>query len=382
MKIALAHKRLDLTGGTERDFYRTAEGLRDLGHEIHIFCGEFGVPPPEGIRAHRVPCWPLGRTARLLSFAFAGPKAVRVENCQIIVGFGRMIRQDILRSGGGTHKLFLQRMESGPRRRLWQKISLYHRSVLAVERLQFQPANYRKILAVSREVKRDIISSYGVPEEKISVIYNGVDHGRFHPRSREQARESLRGEWGIPKEASVVVFVGSGFKRKGLGRLIRAWRYPLLAGAYLLVVGEDAQRSRWAVWAKSQAPGKIIFTGRQNDVERYYGAADLLALPAFQEAFGNVVLEALASGLPVLLSPEVGAAEILEDDLKNGVLASPDDPAEIAGRIHSLIDPARRQILSEQARNLAVKYSWQNHFRALENHLVAVIEESRRENLT
>ncbi len=380
VKIALTHKRLDLKGGTERDLYRTAEGLRDLGHEVHLFCGEFGVPPPQGTRAHRVPCLALGRTARLLSFALAGPRVVRTQGCHVVVGFGRMVRQDILRSGGGTHKLFLQKMEhDGKRvRRLWHRFSLYHRSVLAVERRQFQPSNYRKILAVSSEVKRDIMATYNVPDEKISVIYNGVDHNRFHPRHRNSARERIRGQWKIPREAPLVLFVGNGFERKGLDRLVKIWGAPQLANAYLLVVGEDAQKGRYASWARSQAAGRILFAGRQNDIESYYGAADLLALPALQEAFGNVVLEALASGLPVLVSDVVGAAEVLEGELKQGVLRSPDNAEEFATRILLLSDPARHPILSEKARRLGERYSWKNHFRELESYLLEVVEEAQR----
>src|SRR5712692_1405146 len=121
MRIALAHKRLDLKGGTERDFCRTAEGLRDLGHEVHLFCAEFAMPAPEGTRAHKVPYLALGRTARLLSFAFLGPRVIRPHQCDVVVSFGRMARQDILRSGGGSHRVFLQKMMrgEGALRRFW-----------------------------------------------------------------------------------------------------------------------------------------------------------------------------------------------------------------------------------------------------------------------
>ncbi|MEE8076409.1 MAG: glycosyltransferase family 4 protein, partial [Candidatus Binatia bacterium] len=164
MKIALAHKRLDLGGGTERDFYLTAEGLRDLGHEVHLFCGEFRVPPPLATHVHRVPYFHFGRTAQLLSFAFLGPKAILPHGCDVLVSFGRMVSQDVLRSGGGSHRVFLEKMREGEGvlRRLWHRFSLYHRSVLAVEALQFRPQSYRKILAVSQEVKREIIRTYGV----------------------------------------------------------------------------------------------------------------------------------------------------------------------------------------------------------------------------
>ncbi len=381
MKIALAHKRLDLLGGTERDFYRTAEGLRDLGHDVHLFCADFAVSPPEGTRGHKIPSLALGRAARLLSFAFFAPRAILPHRCDLIVGFGRMVQQDILRSGGGSHRVFLEKMAQGEGilRRFWHRVSVYHRSVLAVERLQYRPGNFRTILAVSREVKRELMMTYHVPERKIVVLYNGVDHERFHPRNRGRSRERVRAQWGIPPEAPVVLFVGSGFKRKGLDRLIAIWKSPALVGIYLLVVGGDAQWKHYSSWAKSQAEGRIVFAGRQSEVEDYYGAADLLVLPAFQEAFGNVILEALASGLPVVTTRAVGAAEILAGELEAGILADADQPSEIEAKILWMLNPKRWPSLSEQARKLGERYSWKNHFQELEGCLLEAVAESRRE---
>jgi len=380
MKVALAHKKLDLAGGTERDFYRTTEGLRDLGHDVHLFCAEFGVSPPEGVQAHRVPLLPVGRTARVLSFAFLAPKIIQSYRCDVVVGFGRMVQQDILRSGGGSHRVFLQKMAEGEGalRRVWHKVSLYHRSVLAIERLQYRPQGYKKILAVSSEVRREIIDTYHVPADKIVVIYNGVDQERFHPRNRDGARGSIRKQWGIPPEAPLVLFVGSGFKRKGLDRLLRVWGSPRLAGFYLLVAGEDGQRGRYRSWAEREAQGRVVFAGRQDAIEGFYGTADLLALPARQEAFGNVVLEALASGLPVLVTGAVGAAEILEGELRDGILAWPDERSEMEAKILWMLEPGRREFLSGLARRLGERYSWKNHFRDFESCLLEVAEQVRR----
>ncbi|HET8563692.1 MAG TPA: glycosyltransferase family 4 protein [Candidatus Binatia bacterium] len=373
MRIALAHKQLNRSGGTERDLYRTAEGLRDLGHEIHLFCGEYGVKPPPGTIAHRVPLAPFGRTARLWSFAALAPRIIRRYKCDVIVSFGRMIYQDVLRSGGGSHKLFLEKMghENGVWRRLWQRASIYHQSLLAMEKRQFQAGHYKTILAVSDNVKRELISTYSVPQDKIAVIYNGVDQQRFHPSLRQKFRDSVRRQWGIPLDAAVVLFVGSGFRRKGLDRLFKVWSSPRLKGAYLLVVGDDAQRRRYRVWA--EADGRVVFAGRQEDVERYYGAADLVALPAVQEAFGNVVLEALACGLPVLVSKAVGASEVLRGALADGILGRPEDSAELEAKLLSMLDQSRRPSCSEEARKLAEEYSWKNHFRKLETHLQGVV---------
>src|SRR2546426_4697885 len=95
MRIALCHKRLDERGGTERDFHLTAKGLRDLGHEIHLFCSEFAIEPPSGTFAHKVPVLPFGRTAELWSFALHAPKIVQKFNCDVVVSFGRMMAQDV-----------------------------------------------------------------------------------------------------------------------------------------------------------------------------------------------------------------------------------------------------------------------------------------------
>lgn len=377
MKIALVHKRLDLSGGTERDLFQTAVGLRNLGHEVHLFCSEFAVDPPKGVLAHRVPILPLGRTFRLWSFAWFAPRVIRnAASCDVVVSFGRLLHQDVLRSGGGTHRGFLERLgsEGGRLRRLWQLLSVYHRSLLALERRQFGDAGCQTIIAVSAEVKRDIMAHYEVAPDEIHILYNGVDIDRFHPDRRGQARDRVRNYWKIPFDAPVVLFVGSGFRRKGLDRLLSVWKSPALQRVFLLVVGADARLNHYRARAAVIAPGRIIFTGRQDDVENYYAAADLVALPALQEAFGNVVLEALASGLPVLVSPVVGAAEVLHGPLTLGVIERADDPTELRNKLLLLLEKSTDPSWSEAARRLGEEHSWKNHFATLE----AVLRQSCR----
>jgi UDP-glucose:(heptosyl)LPS alpha-1,3-glucosyltransferase len=374
LKIALVHKRLDLKGGTERDLYLTAEGLRDLGHEVHLFCSEFAVQVPPGVAAHRVPVMPFGRTARLWSFALTGSRTAGSAQCDVVVGFGRILKQDVLRCGGGSHRRFLEQIgiEGGWRRRTWQKLSIYHRSVLALERRQYSVDGFKEIIAVSKKVKDDLMRSYSIPEHRIKVIYNGVDQVRFNPHRPEKARVAVRDRWGIPQAASVVLFVGSGFQRKGLDRLLSIWGSPRLKKTWLLVVGDDAGLTRYRKLAKTVGQGRIVFTGRQTEVESYYAAADLVALPAVQEAFGNVILEALASGLPVLVSREVGAAEVLSGSLLEGVVDKPEDQAELEAKLLALLEHAADPEIIRAATLIADRFSWQSHFRELEDLLVKV----------
>lgn len=374
MKIALVHKRLDLKGGTERDLYLTAEGLRDLGHEVHLFCSEFAVQVPAGVAAHRVPVIPFGRTARLWSFALSGSRIAASAQCDVIVGFGRILKQDVLRCGGGSHRGFLEQIgtEGGWRRRTWQKMSIYHRSVLALERRQYDAAGFKEIIAVSGRVKEDLMRSYSIPEHRIKVIYNGVDPVRFRQDRTEKARVAVRDRWGIPRAAAVVLFIGSGFQRKGLDRLLSIWQSPRLKKTWLLVVGDDAGMTGYKRLAKTVGQGRVVFTGRQTDVESYYAAVDLIALPAVQEAFGNVVLEALSSGLPVLVSRQVGAAEVLSGALLQGVVDKPEDPVELEGKLVALLEHAADPELIRAATMVAARFSWQNHFWELEKLLAKV----------
>jgi UDP-glucose:(heptosyl)LPS alpha-1,3-glucosyltransferase len=374
VKIALIHKRLDLKGGTERDLFLTAQGLCGLGHEVHLLCSEFAIAPPSDVAAHPVRTVPLGRTAEMWSAALATRSELQAGGYDAVVSFGRFLAADVVRCGGGTHRGFLQRMgrAGGKARRLWQNFSIYHRSVLAIEQRQFESPRLKKIIAVSNAVKRDVLANYPVAEDKIAVLYNGVDARRFHPGRSCEERRRVRERWKIPANAPLVLFVGSGFRRKGLDRLLPLWRSPKLADCYLLVVGADARMAQYRARAEALAPGRVVFADRQEDVENYYAAADLVALVSLQEAFGNVVLEALAAGLPVLVSCEVGAAEILVGDLSDGVVEDPDDRSELERKLLRLLEHPSDAALACQARQIAEAYSWDEHFRKFERILLDI----------
>jgi UDP-glucose:(heptosyl)LPS alpha-1,3-glucosyltransferase len=382
LKIALVHKRLDLRGGTERVFYRTALGLRDRGHEVHLFFRKFCTAPPTGVLAHRLPglSWP--RTARLLSVGVFAPWIIRQYDCDVVMSFDRLLKQDLFRSGGGPHKVFIEKMKQhgGWSKRLWYGLSPYHRLALAIERRQVSSSGSRCIVAACQQIKREMIEAYGIDEKKIVVILNGVDHERFHPRRRHDSGQRVRRELGIEKDGRVVLFVGTGFRRKGLDRLLRLWQEPSLRNTYLLVVGNDSRLSSYqAVWERNPY---VIFTGAKVNIEMYYAAADLLVLPSVQEAFGNVVLEGLAAGLPVITVPGVGALDKVEGDLRAGILENPDDPAELKLKISCLLDPVRWLSLSQQARRVAEQYSWNAYVEKLEATLFSLSAKFEPQTLT
>jgi UDP-glucose:(heptosyl)LPS alpha-1,3-glucosyltransferase len=376
MKIALAHKRLELRGGTERVLYHTAEGLRDRGHEVHLFCQQFRIPPPSGVFGHRVPglSWP--RTARLLTFGLLAPRVIARHDCDVVLSFDRIVKQDVFRSGEGPHKILLEKIKrrGGIWKELWYGMNPYHRLTLFIEKHQINSRGSSKIIAVCEQTKRQIIDTYGIPDEKVIVIHNGVDQERFHPSRRVKGSKRIRDGLGIPSDSALVLFVGTGFRGKGLDRLLHLWGRSELPRTYLVIVGNDARLSYYRKqWSREK---DVIFVGAQTNVEDYYTAADLLVLPSIQEAFGNVVLEALASGLPVITVPGVGAMDRVEGDLKNGILTNPDDPHELKQKILRLLDPARWPLLSQQARQAAEKYTWRAYIDNVERSLYECCRQS------
>jgi UDP-glucose:(heptosyl)LPS alpha-1,3-glucosyltransferase len=370
MKIALAHKRLELRGGTERVLYRTAEGLRDRGHEVHLFCQQFRIPPPPGVWSHHVPGLARPRSVRALTFAFFAPRVIARHDCDVVMSFDRILRQDIFRSGGGPRKLLLEKLKkhSGILKRLWYSISLYHHVVVGIESLQVRGNKSGKIIAVCDQSKREFTDVYGVAEDQVVVVHNGVDCDRFDPHRRLHEGKALRAELDIPGDAPVVLFVGTGFRRKGLDRVLNLWCRHELPGVYLLIVGNDAKLQNYRRQWKRQK--EVIFAGPQDKVENYYACADLLVLPAIQEAFGNVVLEALASGLPVVTVAGVGAMDRVNGALSDGILSNPDDPLELKAKILQMLNRGRWSLLAQEARQTAERFTWDSYLDRLEQMLV------------
>jgi UDP-glucose:(heptosyl)LPS alpha-1,3-glucosyltransferase len=154
------------------------------------------------------------------------------------------------------------------------------------------------------------------------------------------------------------------------------WNSPSLGQAFLLVVGTDARFDRYQARAAVIAPERIIFAGRQEAVENYYAAADVVVLPSLQEAFGNVVLEALAAGLPVMVSRDVGAAEILRGSLAQGIVDLNKGSQGVETKLLWLLEQSKNLCWMQQARSLAEEYSWANHFHRLEALLLESCQSS------
>jgi len=361
MRIALITRRFDpVGGGTERDLVVTAEWLRASGHDVTIFAEDVRGGKSEW-KIRRVVGFAPGRALSLLRFAYAAAPAARRDGAELLLSFARVIGADVLRSGGSAHISYLRSA------RKWRSaatvalmgIRPYHRVQMLVERRGFASSALKKVIAVSNLVKDEIVREFAVDPLKIVTLYNGVDLKRFRPAISDDDRNSVRAQFNIPRDVPLVIFVGNGFARKGLPFLLEAW--PLLKlRAHLLVVGNDRDiRGYRGRAAELRIDRQVVFAGAQPDAVPLMHAADAFALPSLFEPFGNVIVEAMASGLPVMSSVFCGASEVLPASMHPFCVEDPTNAGEIALRLETLLDAA--PALREEARAAAEQFTWERY---------------------
>jgi UDP-glucose:(heptosyl)LPS alpha-1,3-glucosyltransferase len=185
-------------------------------------------------------------------------------------------------------------------------------------------------------VADEIWRFYGVDRNRLHVIYNGVDTAVFHPGLAGEFRVPTRARAGIPEGAPLLLFVGSGFERKGVPQLLRAFAKARNQATRLVIVGADRKlKAMQALAAKLGLEQRVHFTGPLKDVRPWYGAADGFVLPTLYDPCPNAALEAFASGLPVVTSTTCGAQEWVRDG-ENGWVVDAVDEAGLALRLDDL----------------------------------------------
>jgi UDP-glucose:(heptosyl)LPS alpha-1,3-glucosyltransferase len=363
MRVALITRRFDPSGGgTERDLTVTAQYLREAGYQVVIYADEVRAEASSWA-VHAVPTHAPGRALRLWRFANAASAQARRDGADLVVSFARAIGADVMRSGGGAHISYVRAAARwrGPLagRAMW--LSAYHRAQMAIERQAFRSSMLKRTVAVSNLVRDDLVREFALDPQQVVTIYNGVDLERFRPASDDSARATIRPRMGVTGSAPMVVFAGNGFARKGLEFLIRAW--PRLAReAWLVVVGEDRAMLKFRRLShRLGVAGRVVFAGRRRDISEIFSAADVFALPSLFEPFGNVVMEAMASGLPPLTSACAGVSELMPEPMQRFVVNDPTNPREIAAKLDELIE--RRAEFRETVRAGAERCTWDEYGR-------------------
>ena len=361
MNIALIRQRYNPYGGAERFVERAMTALAARDVELTLLARDWSgmKGPGAGDGRHLIRCDPfyIGRVWRDWSFARAVCAAVKSQRFDLVQSHERISCCDVYRAGDGVHRQWLanRKRAAGVLQRIALTLNPYHWYTLAAEKRLFQSPRLRAVICNSNMVKEEVRRHFRLAEDKLHVIYNGVDLAAFHPQLRQIWRERKREELGIADAAMVYLFVGSGFRRKGLPQLLRA-----LSGvrdAHLVVVGADKELPRLRRAAEqAKLSARVHFAGGQEDVKPWYGMADCFVLPSLYDPFPNAAMEAMACGLPLITTVQCGAAEFVESGVEGYICRDALDVVELARCLNLAAAPGEALRMGAAARRKVEPY--------------------------
>jgi UDP-glucose:(heptosyl)LPS alpha-1,3-glucosyltransferase len=376
-------------GGAERYLVDLCHRMAREGVEVHVFAERWDGVIGD-IHLHRIKTISFPRSLRLLSYARRATREIERGSYDISLGVGNTLRADILQPHGGVHWAWFWRSLRAYTHWLMWNVKLLGRALSLKQWVSgyIEDAPYRgkarpRMVAISDMVRQDLTRWYRIPPEEIAVVYNGVNVDQFHPRNR-QHRGEVRRRHGIGEE-NLFLFVSNNFRMKGLGFLMKALadlkEKKTMGGPFrLLILGRDRQGPYHRLARRLGISEEIIFAGTTEDPEKYYGAADLLIHPTFYDACSLTVLEAAATGLPVITTVFNGASGIL-DPKKNWILSDPADAGQLSGAIHDFVRKKEEGLLVPPAETRVDDLSEAKNY----DRMLAIFEEtlqSKRTNKT
>jgi len=375
MRIGLVVEQFDpLRGGKEQWSAQFASKLLERGHEVHVVASRFSdqvctIP----IVPHR-----LEGVRSQIEFAEAAERRLRSLGLDVIHDTGAGWYCDVFQPHGGSrralveHNLMVLPRWMRPVKRTIDRWLPRYRRFEAIMARQFVDDG-RILLALSRRTLADFQEIHGVPGEQIRLGYNGVDPDRFSPRHREEYRRAVRRWFGVDDDTLLLLIVAHNFVLKGVPTLLKAMgrlaarRRPV----HLAVVGGKRLRPFERAAARLGAASNVTFTGTVRDTVPFYAAADVYVHPTFHDSCSLVVLEALASGLPVITSRLNGAAELLTEGIEGHVVPDPASVDDLLARLEPMFDPAERERMGRAARRLALEHTLERNV----DEVLAVYEE-------
>jgi UDP-glucose:(heptosyl)LPS alpha-1,3-glucosyltransferase len=275
----------------------------------------------------------------------------------------RGIRADVLRSAYGTEhyrqklRSFHNRAERVVRRAL--RVTPWEMAERRWERAFYEGhARPPHVIAQSGYMRAQILESYRIPADHVHVIHNAVDTREHNPETAAALRDEMRQRWGIQRDALCLLFLGHNFRLKGLWRILALM--PRLTDpnrpVHLLVAGRGTgagQRDKAAKLVSSLGlKGRVSLAGEVRPSLHALAAADCLIHLSWHDSFGFAALEAMACGLPVITTPYVGAAELIDHGV-SGLVVDPSDDEAVIAAIDALRDEPRRVAMGSAAAAIA-----------------------------
>ena len=333
LRIALVHMRHKGTGGTERHLNQTARHLAERGHRVTIVCRTREQAPHPAVEFVTLKSPALGAGLRMWAFARAAERHVAQRGYDVVYGLGRTWSQDVVRLGGGlvaTHLEHARASAESLGARLASATSLKWRLARVVEERMLDATPPPSVIVNAELVRRDLLARYpawAARAADVHVIHNAADCSRFDAERWRAEGRALRRSFGFDADEHVFLFLGTGYRRKGLAVLLRAFARVArdLPRARLAVVGYDSRAARYRTLARELGvDGRVHFAGGRRDPEVCFAAADVYVLPTFYDPFAASTVEALASSLPVITTATNGGSERVTEGKTGSIVAAGD----------------------------------------------------------
>jgi len=331
-------------GGLQADCLATAVATAERGHEVSVFTRTWTGDCPANVSQQLLGKVGWSNISRNDHFFRTLEQELPRHNLDGVVAFSRIPSADVYFA---ADPCYLERVKNNS---FLYKLKLRHRYYKALEKTVFTAPNPPDTLVLTDKEIDAFHQHYGIDQSKFHLLPPGVAKNTSNSTVAAENRTALRTELGCSDNAVVALFLGSGYRIKGLDRALRAIAANRTAARDLefWIVGNGKQ-NRFASLAK-QAGVTVRFLGGRVDVDRFYDAADFLLHPAYSESAGKVLLEALTHGLPVLTTDTCGYAPHILKASAGAVIESPFSQDTLNQTVKEFIQNAdKRQAMRENA---------------------------------
>ncbi len=305
----------------ERDFMRIALECQRRGHDIRVYTLIWEGDVPDGFEVLVAPVRSIFNHRRNEKFTAWVRADLDRRPVQRVIGFNKMPGLDVYYAADACFEEKAQTLRN-PLYRQWGR----YRHFAGYERAVFDPASKTEILMISEVQQPLFVKHYGTQAERFHLLPPGISQDRRAPANAADVRAEFRREFGLEEDDLLLVQIGSGFKTKGLDRSLKALAAlpkALRRRTRLIAIGQDDPKPFLLQIAALGLNDQVQILKGRSDIPRFLLGADLLIHPAYNENTGTVLLEALVSGLPVLVTDVCGYAHYIAEADAGRVLPSP-----------------------------------------------------------
>lgn len=349
MRLAFAIFKVFAHGGAARDLGKIVAACIARGHEVRVYAMTWEGASIPGADVVLLPT--RGARSHVRQRRFAAKVAAHRQGhpVDLLVGMNKMPGLDIYYAADSCFE------EKARTQRPWPyRLTPRYRHFADFERAVFGVAAPTRILTIAPRQDEAFRDVYGTPRSRFHALPPGIERDRSVGDAR--GAQAARAEFGVPAGGKLLLFIGSGFVKKGLGRVLRglaALPAPLLATVRLVVVGRDRASPFERLARRLRVAERVCFAGGRDDVPALLAAADALVIPAADEAAGMVILEAAIAGVPVLATANCGYAPFIAEHGAGVVTPVPYAQSRFDADLLRLLTSDERAAWSENGRRLA-----------------------------